>query len=726
MSVDAFPHVFAPLTLRHRALRARINFGAHTTNMGEAGLPSERHIAYYRERALGGAGMIVVEPMPVHPTGVLTRGNFRVDDDTVVPHFRRLTDTCREAGDVVMIHQLYHVGQHGDADNSFAPNWSPSGLPSYHDADGSHAVTEAEIEQLLDGFVRAASRARASGFDGVELFAAYHALIDQFWTPWSNRRTDRWGGSLENRVRFSRTLLERIRTACGDDFIIGLAVNADPASPASLRLEELQEIVAWHDSRALMDYVTCGTGSYFDFFSLMPTSLYPARLGEPYAAALKAVTAHARVQAESHIRTPEAAEELLAVGHADMVSIVRGQIADPHLVAKARDGRAGDVRPCISCNQLCWGRRSRDYWISCLINPSAGREWEWGGDRFEAASAPRQVLVVGGGPAGLEAARVAAERGHHVTLAEADHELGGQWRLAGRQPSRTQVLDHLAWYGRQLDRLGVEVCLGQSVDGEAVRASGADEVVVATGAAPARARVPARAPPRRPPAGGGRFHGRQHPRRPGGLRRAAGTRPAAGRPRRLAGHRNGDVPAGGRLPGDAGDLGAGGGHRAVPQRGRRSDPRSLRPGRWRDDSAHRRAVVGPRRHGAALDADRRRAPVVVRLAGRRGDTDASDGPHRRARPARGRVPPDRRLRGRPAGQPGHLRRPPPRHDAVSRSHAASERCQSTAAPSWLNVKRWMPVTPSDSRSGRRGSSTWSGSNPSPRRSPPRPLRFFLR
>ncbi|MET0489647.1 MAG: FAD-dependent oxidoreductase, partial [Acidimicrobiales bacterium] len=486
MSVDAFPHVFAPLTLRHRALRARINFGAHTTNMGEAGLPSERHIAYYRERALGGAGMIVVEPMPVHPTGVLTRGNFRVDDDTVVPHFRRLTDTCREAGDVVMIHQLYHVGQHGDADNSFAPNWSPSGLPSYHDADGSHAVTEAEIEQLLDGFVRAASRARASGFDGVELFAAYHALIDQFWTPWSNRRTDRWGGSLENRVRFSRTLLERIRTACGDDFIIGLAVNADPASPASLRLEELQEIVAWHDSRALMDYVTCGTGSYFDFFSLMPTSLYPARLGEPYAAALKAVTAHARVQAESHIRTPEAAEELLAVGHADMVSIVRGQIADPHLVAKARDGRAGDVRPCLACNQLCWGRRSRDYWISCLINPSAGREWAWGGDRFEAASAPRQVLVVGGGPAGLEAARVAAERGHHVTLAEADLELGGQWRLAGRQPSRTQVLDHLAWYGRQLDRLGVEVCLGQSVDGEAVRAAGADEVVVATGAAPAR------------------------------------------------------------------------------------------------------------------------------------------------------------------------------------------------------------------------------------------------
>ncbi len=286
-----FPHVFTPLRLRHRTLRARINVGAHTTNMAEGGLPGDRHIAYYRERALGGAGMIVVEPMPVHATAVLTRGNFRPGDDSVIPAFRRLTESCHEAasadGGVVMIHQLYHVGQHGDADNSFAPNWSPSGLPSYHDADGSHAMTEAEIEELLDGFVSAAGRAHQAGFDGVELFAAYHAVIDQFWTPWSNRRTDQWGGSFENRMRFSTELLERIRRACGDDFIVGLAVNVDPESAPSLDLDELQEVVAWHDERGLMDYVTCGTGSYFDFYKLMPTSLYPARLGEPFAAALE-------------------------------------------------------------------------------------------------------------------------------------------------------------------------------------------------------------------------------------------------------------------------------------------------------------------------------------------------------------------------------------------------------------------------------------------------------
>jgi 2,4-dienoyl-CoA reductase-like NADH-dependent reductase (Old Yellow Enzyme family) len=456
--------------------------------MAEGGLPGERHIGYYRERALGGAGMIVVEPIPIHRTGVLTRGNFRHDDDAVIPAFRRVTDACRDANpDVVLIHQLYHVGQHGDADNSFAPNWSPSGLPSYHDADGSHAMTSDEIEELIEGFVAAAGRAQASGFDGVEIFAAYHAVVDQFWAPWSNRRTDDWGGRFENRMRFSSEVLRRIRERCGEDFIIGLAVSADPGSEAFPPIDELAEIVAWHDERRLMDYVTCGTGSYFDFHQIIPPSLYPQRLGEPFAAALKAVVRHARVQAESHIRTPEAAEALLAAGHADMVSIVRGQIADPHLVAKARDGRADEVRPCISCNQLCWGRRSRDYWISCLVNPSAGREFEWGADRFERAVTPRRVLVVGGGPAGLEAARVAAERGHAVTLLERGDALGGQFRLAGLQPSRGQITDLVAWFGRRLESLGVDVRLGVEVDAHMVTKAAADEVIVATGSRPARA-----------------------------------------------------------------------------------------------------------------------------------------------------------------------------------------------------------------------------------------------
>lgn len=478
-----FPHLFTPLKLNHVTLKNRIVFGAHTANMAGGGLPGERHLHYYRERALGGAAMIVVEPVPVHPTAVLTRGNFRHDDDAIVPHFRRITDACHAEG-TVMIQQLYHVGQHGDADNSFAPNWSPSGLPSYHDAHGSHAMREAEIEEVIEGFVTAAGRARAAGFDGVEIFAAYHSLVDQFWTPWSNRRDDRWGGSFANRMRFSSEILSRIRRAVGADFIIGLAVSADPEVPVALSLQELQAIIAWHDARGLFDYVTCGTGSYFDFSKIIPTVLYADKLGAPFAAELKRVVQHGRVQAESHIRTPDHAEAIIASGEADMVSIVRGQIADPQLARKAAEDRPEEIRPCISCNQMCWGRRYRDYWISCLVNPSAGRECEWGGDRLRAAKVKRQVLVVGGGPAGLECARVAAGRGHAVILHEATERLGGQFRFAGMQPRRAQILDLLTWYERELQRLGVDLHYGSYVEADDLAGIGAEVVVVATGSRP--------------------------------------------------------------------------------------------------------------------------------------------------------------------------------------------------------------------------------------------------
>ena len=214
--------------------------------MAEHGLPGARHLAYYLERAPGGAAMIVVEPVPVHPTAVLTRGNFRTGDDAVIEGFRAITDACHAEG-AVMVQQLYHVGQHGDFDNSFRPSWSPSGLPSYHDAEGSHAMAEAEIEEIIGSFVAAAVRAHASGFDGVEIFAAYHALVDQFWLPSSNRRDVAGASSLKGPhallvpgpERHPRHRWRGLRDRPGRQH--------RPGDDVALSLDELCAIVAWHD-----------------------------------------------------------------------------------------------------------------------------------------------------------------------------------------------------------------------------------------------------------------------------------------------------------------------------------------------------------------------------------------------------------------------------------------------------------------------------------------------
>ena len=279
-------------------------------------------------------------------------------------------------------------------------------------------------------------------------------------------------------------IIDGIRCACGDGFIIGLAVSISDVSKVLLTLEQLKEIVALHDATGQIDYVTCGHGGYLDFERLMPTFLFGEKLTAPATEQLKSICKHAFVTSEVQVRTPENGEAILASRQADMVSIVRGQIADPHLVNKALTGSENDIRGCISCNQMCWGRRSRDYWISCLINPSVGREFEWGGDRFTRALQFKKVLVIGAGPAGLEAARSAAERGHNVTLVEAGSKIGGQFRLAGLVPRRSQITDLLKWYERQLAQLGVRIHLNTFFEDADVESCDADHIVIATGSLP--------------------------------------------------------------------------------------------------------------------------------------------------------------------------------------------------------------------------------------------------
>jgi thioredoxin reductase len=219
---------------------------------------------------------------------------------------------------------------------------------------------------------------------------------------------------------------------------------------------------------------------------IVPSFHFKMLLGRNDAAAFKQVVKNAKVTMEGRVKTPENAEMVISAGDCDLVSIVRGQIADPHLVRKVSEGRAEDIRPCISCNQLCLGRRLRDYYISCLVNPSVSREHEWDGDNVGRSSRPKTVLVVGGGPAGLEAARVAAERGHHVRLVERSSELGGQFRLAAGQPERGEIGGLLNWYQIQLRKLQVKIELNKEITADEIKASGAEEVILCTGSNPAR------------------------------------------------------------------------------------------------------------------------------------------------------------------------------------------------------------------------------------------------
>ncbi|MBT4889766.1 MAG: FAD-dependent oxidoreductase [Rhodospirillales bacterium] len=483
---DKYPTVFTPIKLRHRTLRNRIVFGAHTANMARNGVPEDPHFGYYRERARGGAAMIVVEPTPSHRTGILTSNNFLHEDDSVIPYFKRITDECHAEG-ATILHQIYHVGAHGDQDNSWEPYWSPSGTPSMHDPWGSHEMTENEIQELIDTFIEAARRDRDAGFDGVDLFAAYNCLIDQFWSNLTNKRTDKWGGSLENRVRFAVEVCEGIRNMAGEDFIIGMSVSGAEPVPGGLSIDDKKEIFAYLDQRKLVDYFSIGFGSYFEpTSSIVPNFHFGMRLTEQDAKDFKSAVKHALVTTEARVKTIENAEDILSLGHADMVSLVRGQIADPHLANKALEGRAEDIRPCISCNQLCIGRRLNNYSISCLVNPSVGREVPWGGDTSIAADTPKDVLIVGAGPAGLETARVAAERGHRVRLVEKLGEIGGQFRLAAGQPERGEIGALISWYQTQLEKLQVKVELRTEMTAEDIRNSGADEVILCTGANPAR------------------------------------------------------------------------------------------------------------------------------------------------------------------------------------------------------------------------------------------------
>ncbi|HKT74976.1 MAG TPA: FAD-dependent oxidoreductase [Steroidobacteraceae bacterium] len=468
--------VYEPLRIRQVELPNRIVRTAHGTHFSHAEI-NDTFIAFHEARARGGCGLTILETASVHPSAPLTLLNF---DDRFIPGYRRLMAAVRPHG-MKVFQQLWHGG-HLYPTATGGPPWGVSNIPGAAMGIVPVPMTEEQIREIISAFAAAATRCREGGLDGVELHAAHGYLFHQFLSPLYNTRTDRWGGSLENRMRFLKEALRAVRKAVGPDFVVGMRVSASQA-PRGLSEAEVGKVIEAVEAEGLIDFLNASWGDYFRMDTMNSGMHDPAGYELPSSSQLTAVSKVPRIVA-GRFRTLEEAEQVLREGVADLVSMVRAHIADPDLVRKTRAGRATEVRPCIGCNQGCIGGLMRNGRLGCLVNPAVGFETTLSETHIRTAAAARRVFVVGGGPAGLEAARIAALAGHRVILAEAASHLGGTINIAKRAPKLSGIGDILPWYESELQRLGVEVRLDTYVEAEDIRDEAPDALIVATGSRP--------------------------------------------------------------------------------------------------------------------------------------------------------------------------------------------------------------------------------------------------
>ncbi len=473
-----YEHVLSPINIGGVTVPNRVVRTAHATGIGNGHMSAEL-IEYHAARAQGGVGLTIIEILSVHPTSPASLNAF---DPRLGGEYTQLLEACAPHG-MKLFQQIWHAGHNGSPLDG-SPPWSASDIPSPQVGVVPRPMSKDQIQEIVGAYADAVKLCKDSGLHGVEIHGAHGYLPQQFLSANTNKREDEYGGSLANRMRFLLEIMRACRVHAADGFAVGVRLAAD-GTTGGIGPDENIAVTRVLKAEGLVDFVNVSMGSYHSFPKMI------GGMHEPVGYELETAEPVARASGEvpsivtGRFRTLEEADQVIRLGQADLVGMTRATIADPDLVSKTQRGQANRVRPCIACNQGCVGQLLGPLRkVGCAVNAGAGFETRWGDDKLTQTDNARHVLVIGGGPAGMEAARVAARRGHKVTLAEAMPDLGGTLELASRAPTRQQFKDFVLWLQDEIYAAGVQVKLSTYVTADDLAAFAPDHIILATGAEP--------------------------------------------------------------------------------------------------------------------------------------------------------------------------------------------------------------------------------------------------
>lgn len=481
-----FPSLFSEISIRGKKIRNRILSTGHHTLLARGGVVTDELAEYHRARAKGGVGLIVLECTAVHESAYFHGTVINGYKDDCIPGFRRIAEAVHEHGATVF-GQLFHPGSEVfgiSGDGTRTKSFAPSEAKHERYLGTASPMTRELIADVINGYAGTARRMIESGLDGVEVVASHGYLPAQFLNPRSNRRTDEYGGTAENRMRFLRDIASAVRGAIGSEPVLGLRISADEQDTRGLQLSECLEAIEAFEAAKLFDYynITAGTSaSVRGAVHVVPAMTFSPGYLAPYARMVKERVS-VPVFVTGRINQPHEAEEIVRRGDADICGMTRAQICDPNIAAKAQADKVDEIRACVGCNQACIGHLYLGVPVSCIQTPESGREIEV--SRANPVVAPKKVVVVGAGPAGMKAAIVASNRGHQVTLLEKSRKLGGQVLRAQMLPGRSEIGGVITNLKYELESSEVNVELGVTADVDELVSRKPDHLVIATGSVP--------------------------------------------------------------------------------------------------------------------------------------------------------------------------------------------------------------------------------------------------